>query len=440
MAHGDPGKGDDWERAAERLFRPGVFIPERACRDFVSDLEEVEAEIAQEVEERPERATTRYELLLAACYEKTGELDDSGGNMTGFVESLFCGWVRARQAEEADPERTIRWLLARMDEDPHGYCLHLEREVAKVLGDREREAFLRGLEVRAGAEEGGRLQAPGSALRRWVDALRAVYLEWGHMDAFIALVESSGLRSRDCEEVAEMLVARDQPAEALAWVERGLAMEKADGRGYGLDRLRRALLVQLGRAEEALQSAWARFQAFPHRFTYEHVAGLIPEAEAEAWRARVLEVVGRADLSERMELLLVLQEQELLANLVEQTTDAALEDLSHTLGEPAASLLEPGHPGLAARLWRAQALRILHAKRSRYYDVAVLDLAHARDGFLAAGQDEAWAQTVAQLRVEHKRKLGFMEGFERLAAGASPERQPTFLERARERWQKGWQA
>jgi hypothetical protein len=34
---------------------------------------------------------------------------------------------------------------------------------------------------------------------------------------------------------------------------------------------------------------------------------------------------------------------------------------------------------------------------------------------------------------------GFMEDIERLAAGATPEPRPTFLERARAKWQNGWQ-
>lgn len=439
MAPAARGTADAWEQTVERLFRPGTFIPERACSAFVSDLEELTVEVNQEVVGQPERAIARYELLLAACYEKSNELDDSCGHLGRFVESLFCGWVQARQAAKADPGQTASWLLARMDEDPHGYCLHLEREAAKVLGDPERAAFLRGIEARAGAGEDGRLKTPEAAPRRWVDALRTVYLAGGQLDATIALAESRGLRGRDCEEIAELLTARDQFAEALGWVDRGLALEKQAGGGYGLDRMRRALLVKLGRAEEALQSAWAGFRAFPHRFTYEHLAELIPETERQSWRERVLEVVGRARLQERMELLLVIQEPDLLASLVDQTPDPALEDLSHTLGEPAAALLDRGHPGLAARLWRAQAQRILHAKRSKYYEVAVLDLAHARDGFLVAGQGEVWDQTVAQMRAEHKRKLGFMEDFERVAAGATPEPRPTFLERARAQWQKSWE-
>jgi len=331
--------------------------------------EELEAEVSKDLSGQPERAAAQYELLLAACYEKTDELDDSSGSLAMFVESLFCGWVRARQAAKADPEQTATWLLVRMDDDPHGYCLHLEREVAKVLDERGRAAFLRGIEARAGAGEDGRLKAPETAVQRWVEALRTVYFTGGQLDAYVALAESAGLRTRDCQEIAEMLMAQGQFPEALGWVERGLGLEKQDWGGHGLsldprehmrsrgDRLRRALLVKLGRADEALQSAWADFVAFPHRYTYEHLAALSPDDERQAWRGRILEVVGRTRLEARMDMLLVLQEPDLLVTLVDQTPDPALEGLSHTLGEPAAALLERDHPCPAARLWRAQPAR-----------------------------------------------------------------------------------
>lgn len=59
------GSMDAWERTVERLFRAGAFITERACGDFVSDLEELEAELAKDVADHPERAISRYETLLA---------------------------------------------------------------------------------------------------------------------------------------------------------------------------------------------------------------------------------------------------------------------------------------------------------------------------------------------------------------------------------------
>jgi len=42
----------------------------------------------------------------SACYEKVEELDDSGGNFGMFVVTLYCGWIKARQAARADADET----------------------------------------------------------------------------------------------------------------------------------------------------------------------------------------------------------------------------------------------------------------------------------------------------------------------------------------------
>ena len=50
-----------------------------------------------------------------------------------------------------------------------------------------------------------------------------------------------------------------------------------------------------------------------------------------------------------------------------QSSDSAPEGLSHYATAPAAKKLEKAHPDLAARLWRAQGMRIVSAKKSKYY-------------------------------------------------------------------------
>ena len=42
------------------------------------------------------RGVPLYEILLSGCYEKAGEIDDSGGDLGVFFEELFCSWVKAR--------------------------------------------------------------------------------------------------------------------------------------------------------------------------------------------------------------------------------------------------------------------------------------------------------------------------------------------------------
>jgi hypothetical protein len=48
-----------------------------------------------------------------------------------------------------------------------------------------------------------------------------------------------------------------------------------------------------------------------------------------------------------------------------------LESLSHYMIEPAAKKLARLHPDIAAKVYRALGMRILNAKKSKYYDAAL---------------------------------------------------------------------
>jgi uncharacterized Zn finger protein len=96
--------------------------------------------------------------------------------------------------------------------------------------------------------------------------------------------------------------------------------------------------------------------------------------------------------------------------------------------------LEKTHPELAARLWRAQGMRIVDAKKSKYYDAALSNFERARDCYQKAGRAVEWEKTVRQVCTQHYRKTGFIGGFQALAAGAKRAERPSFLERAKARW------
>lgn len=110
-----------------------------------------------------------------------------------------------------------------------------------------------------------------------------------------------------------------------------------------------------------------------------------------------------------------------------RATDEALEGVSHYATEPVAKKLEKGQPGLVARLWRTQGMRIVDVKKSKYYDAALSNFERARGCFRRAGLVEEWEGTVRQVRVRHGRKSGFIPGFEAIAAGAKRSEQPSFL-------------
>ena len=123
MKKREPVERDPLEAAIETALRPGQFIDWRMASAFTSDLDEVAAEINQLASADPGRAVRLYESFMAGCYEKTEEIDDDAFGI--FIERLYCGWLKARQAAGADPDETASLLLDRMRDDPYNYTYEL---------------------------------------------------------------------------------------------------------------------------------------------------------------------------------------------------------------------------------------------------------------------------------------------------------------------------
>jgi hypothetical protein len=54
--------------------------------------------------------------------------------------------------------------------------------------------------------------------------------------------------------------------------------------------------------------------------------------------------------------------------------------------------------------------------------------------YLARGNACAYAELSAKIRIEHRRKSGFMPDFARIIAGEAPAKEISFIQQARERW------
>jgi hypothetical protein len=83
-----------WEQRIEAALDPGRYVSDRGCFAFVSDLEEVAADLAELVTADPESAVALYETFVAGCAEKANEVDDSGGALGSFVVALIPAFHR----------------------------------------------------------------------------------------------------------------------------------------------------------------------------------------------------------------------------------------------------------------------------------------------------------------------------------------------------------
>ena len=375
-----------------------------------------------------------YETFLAGCYEKAEEIDDSGGTFGEFVERLHCDWVRARQAAGADAAETARTLLAWMDDDPYGFCYWLDRSLVRALDERGLDAFARQVRERIDDSQ----DTTSHRRNRWIEALKRVRAAQGDVEPYVALCEETETTAENCKVVADLLEGCGDAEGALAWVDRGLGLAAEDRGGmaaYGLERLRRSLLARLGRGELALEDAWRQYRASPGLHAYEELMAYVPEEEHAAWHERAMEAAAGADLRSAIGLLLETEETDRLVARLRAATDQELVAQSHHTTEPAAEHLEESHPDVAARVHQALGLRIVDAGKSKYYHSALSHLERARDCYEQAGQPERWEELVERIRGAHGRKYSFMPGFERLVAGQGPSQEPSFLERARQRWQ-----
>ena len=281
-------------------------------------------------------------------------------------------------------------------------------------------------------------RTPDSARRRWAETLRTLYLRRKNVAAYLALTEETGLTPEDCHVLATMLAGRRKAEDALSWVERGVELAKNASDGsmtiYDLAALKRALLTKLGRGNEALDAAWAEYREHPSKYSYDDLMKYVPKAERAAWHEKAIEAATGSDLHSLIELLLETKELERLAEIVRRSTDEALAGVTHFATEPAAKTLEKTHPDVAARLWCAQGMRVVNAKKSKYYDSALSNFERARCCFEKAGLVADWQRIVEKVRSEHHRKTRFMPGLEAIVAGSSPTEKPSFLERAKTRW------
>ena len=444
MARKPRSKIDPMEQAIELAFNPDAFISYNACESFVSDLEDVADSIGKLTVSDPARAVILYETFLAGCYEKADAIDDSSGSFGQFAGELFCGWITARQAAGGDPEETAARLITWMDDDDYGFCHDLEKEAVKVFDKANLAAFMRLARAKFDAAATTRSKTGGShtdrpeyVRRRWGDALRTLYATQKDVSAYVALAEETGLTAQDCHVIATLIAGRRKPEEALVWVDQGIDLDKkmrfGSMAGFNLARLRRELLTRLGRGTEALSAAWVDFQEHPSIYSYNELMKFVPETERAVWHEKAIEAATGADLRSVLELLLATKEMDRLTERVCQATDHELEGLSHYAAEPVAEAIE-NHPALAARLWCAQGMRIVNAKKSAYYSAALRNFESAKRCFEDAGLEAEWHKTVIRVRADHHRKRAFMPGFERLVAGTGPSDEPSFLERAKKKW------
>lgn len=431
----------------EQELMPGRFIRYGDMFHFVQRLHQVEGKLAAlAAGSEAERAVGLYEMFLAGCLEKIEECDDSGDSLGMFWDCLFCGWVKARQAAGKPADETVRQILKWIENDNYGFCYNIQKDVAEVLDSNGYELFV--AHYRQLVDDGlTHLQGPkpsvifeyDNSIRLPAMSLKDIYRAKGDVASYVALCDRMGMSPNDCEHLAEMEKTKRHWKNALAWIERGLALEptrnwRNEGSSF-LNHMKPEILSHLGKKEDALAQTWAEFERNPSEFSYEEFMRYVPKTDRAKWHEKAMEIATGGDMGAFMEICVKTKEWARLATRLHSAKHEELEAVSHYHSEAAAEGLTKRNVAASAKLYRALGFRILNAKKSKYYRNALGNFENARDLYLKAGLKAEWDTLVSAVRADHSRKYGFMPGFEQVVSGGSVER-PSFADRVQVRWQK----
>jgi len=439
---------DPLATAIERALDFGRFVSYGQSWDFVGELDRVKDELDALVGQgEAERAVSLYELFLAGCYEKAEEIDDSGGNLGKFFETLFIAWIAARQQAGLPAQETVRQILGWMKNDAYGFCHAIEGDVARTLNKDGLLLFrshFQDLFETAFApyqdEEPRRVYDYPREVFEPLGVLKAIYNARKDIRGYVALCDRISVSPKDCERIATLFRAKRRFADALDWVERGLSLKEERQWGNesssSLRFMRQDLLEKVGRREEAFQVAWEQFEEYPSEYAY---ADLMKYAEKEGrthWHAKALEAAKRTSLSGFIEICVKAKEWGALACHIDSVTRVELESVSHYVMEKTAKGLAKRHALAAAKVYGALGMRIVKSGKSEYYPHAIEHLRRTKRLAEKAGHPDMWSLLVEEVRKDHSRKRSFIGDFEEIAAGRSRRVSDSFEKKAKERWKR----
>jgi tetratricopeptide (TPR) repeat protein len=414
----------NWEKKIELSLAFGYFISWREAYSFCQELEGVLNELSDYAKENPKSALPLFKIFIAGCLEKANELDDSGGNLGMFLDDLFLKWTWCCEASEMPKEEYLQNLKHWLTVDEMGYCYDLENTIIPALGERFQKALEKDLASRIKYEED---QFRKESLFK---TLKRLYVHSKDLPKLIDFFKKHGGTREDCYHIAQIFFEKNELDEAFFWAEEGLKLPESASSLNDLEDLFRKILIARGQREEAVRHAWLSFEKYPSDYTLRIVFEIALPKEHPALKQKAIEIFEKSTLKPALEGLFHLGEIERLVFHLSKAKDSDLQnELFYMDAVEIASAISEKFPKQAARLYTAQALRILSEKRSKAYPYALDYLQKVKALLESSGESDGWNRLAIEISQEHRRKSAFMPGFKEVVAGEGAPREPNFRER-----------
>jgi hypothetical protein len=401
------------EKRLRTIGRSRGFIEWDKVRPLARELEGLRETIAGPLAAAdPRAAVTQMRLLLELSDGVFERSDDSNGTLGEVFRQAGADLGRLwALLPDRDPKALAGELLALQDADGYGVTDDLLAAANPALGPEGRAELRRLLQARLAEQPPSRGQDDYTSWRgRGLVSLRLRDLAdlEGDVDAFITAAEAGGRVETLAADIAERLITRGRPAEALVWLDR--ASGRHEGEEVRHTDLRIAALDALGRRDEAQALRWEAFSCWlsaAHLRPY--LRGLPDFDDVEAEDRAMAHALGHPDRNLALSFLTGWPNLH-MANRLVRAHHLELSGRDYGRLRPAAEALAEKYPAAATLLHRVLAEDVLQRASSRQYQYAARDvLACASLASLLPDEPglESHAVFMARLRREHPRKTGF---------------------------------
>ena len=413
----------------ENSLELGTFINYDEAFSFVDGLEYAKKQLQELFGSNQEQLFELYNVFLAGCFEKAEEIFDDLCSFETFVRNLFPDWVVAAQISMS-PEVLLKRLENWENSDDYGLASGVWLTVVPYLNAESLICLLSSLHKKLIEHKSEEYVFKSS-----IELIKAIYMRQCDIDSYVELTKKYGLCSNDYLSLANMYISKKQSEKSFSWVVKGFALTKRDYslNLYALKKLKRELLLDFGRDDEALEDAWIEFSKKPSEYSYDDLKKYTGLKSEETIDRRVIALLEKCSVGDAVEVCVHIGEIDVLARRIESARRSTLKGLSHFRTEPAAEILEKDYPYVSAKLYECLGIRIVDQAKSKYYTEAHQHLRKSKELYEKAGHTAKWKRVIDYVRQYHKRKYSFMGEFERIIVGKPEKRCPSFSQRIEKR-------
>ncbi|WP_150468874.1 tetratricopeptide repeat protein [Cysteiniphilum sp. SYW-8] len=366
------------------------------------------------IKQSPDLAFKLCKRLIEIDEKIFERVDDSGGSIGCFYDSLFETLDKAMANTKEAPEVIADYILEVYLNDDYGNRGSIIDHLKESLSDE----VIKAIEAKLACVQNNDALRSETGSTKNIKAIisndkvirihKKIADKQKNIDRYIALSETSGLNTHDICEIAKRLNNDFRSEEAIQWLNK---ITDDDQRSNDRDTLLIEAHMLEGDTDKAKAVIWSRFKRNLHIDDYLHYLKLASAEEKQHAKEEALKI-ARAEkyISRSFQFLHELNEYDAIETLFYERESEINGSDYYVYRKLSTSLHKHGKHLVAALLRRKLVESVLDSARSKSYRYAASDLKLAGD---YAAEVKAWGDYptheafIDKLRQDHSRKHSF---------------------------------